>query len=36
MQAKASHEERFETRDEGKAGEAGEAQPKPQPHNELG
>ena len=36
VQGKASHEERFETRDEGKVGEAGEAQPKPKPHNELG
>ena len=32
---KASHAERFETRNEGKTGQAGEGEPKPKPHNEF-
>lgn len=35
LEAKRSHKERFETRQEGKVGQAGEGAPNPQPHNEF-
>ena len=35
MKEKASHEDRFTTREAGKTGAAGEGRKNPQPHNDL-
>ena len=35
VKGKASHEERFTTREAGKTGAAGEGRKNPQPHNDL-